>query len=162
MKTVFTSLIVSCALAGAANAQVMASADGYRVCAPEATQTGIQVAAEQCGTLKAPNFSNLTIQSRAQLQSLAAQRETFRSDVATYGQCITQLINSYRRPGAPADSLVPDQAACAHSWAQDQATQAVRDYGKACIDYSNRSMMDANLEIYDGSCYPTASANQRG
>ncbi|MEM1035241.1 MAG: hypothetical protein AAGI14_00640 [Pseudomonadota bacterium] len=162
MKTVLTSLIFSGALIGSAQAQVMASAEGYRVCAPEATQTGIQVAAEQCGTLRAPNFSNLTIQSRSELQTLESQRELFRSDVATYGQCITQLINSYRRPGAPADSLVPDQAACAHSWAQDQATQVVRDYGKACIDYSNRSMMDTDLEIYDGACYPTAKSNQQG
>ncbi|MEM1086663.1 MAG: hypothetical protein AAGH90_02970 [Pseudomonadota bacterium] len=162
MRTIFTSLMLSGALVGAANAQVMASADGYRVCAPEATQTGIRVASEQCGTLRAPNFSGVSIQSRDQLQSLETQREVFRSDVAAYGQCITQLINSYRRPGAPADSLVPDQAACAHSWAQDQATQVVRDYGKACIDYSNRSMMDSDLEIYDGACYPVAKSNQQG
>lgn len=162
MRTFFASMIFGCTLIGGANAQVMASADGYRVCSQDATQTGIKVSAEVCGTIKAPDFSNLTIQSRSELQSLALQRDTFRRDVATYGQCITQLINSYRRPGAPADSLVPDQAACAHSWAQDQATQVVRAYGKACIDYSNRSMIDADLEIYDGSCHPTASANQRG
>lgn len=162
MRAFFTSITLSGALIGASHAQVMASADGYRVCAPEATQAGIQVSAETCGTIKAPDFSNVSIQSRSELQSLALERDAFRNDVATYGQCITQLINSYRRPGAPADSLVPDQAACAHSWAQDQATQAVRAYGKACIDYSNRSMIDADLEIYDGACHPTASANQRG
>ena len=39
---------------------------------------------------------------------------------------------------------------------------AIEAYGKACIDYSNRSMIDADLEIYDGACHPTASANQRG
>lgn len=149
-------------IASGAQAQIMASADGYRVCAPEATQQGIKVATDQCGTLKAPNFANLSISSEAQLKALEAERETFRSDVAAYGQCITQLINSYRRPGAPADSQVPDQAACAHSWAQDQATQAVRTYGKACVDYSNRSMMDSTLPIYDGACYPVASTNARG
>lgn len=162
MKKTFVSLTLGFALAGAANAQVMAAADGYRVCAPEATQKGIQVATEQCGNLRVPNFTNKTIATRAQLQSFEAEREAFRNDVAAYGQCITQLINSYRRPGMPADSLVPDQAACAHSWAQDQATQVVRAYGKACIDYSNRSMMDPDLEIYDGACYPVAKSNQRG
>lgn len=162
MKKTLACLVLGFTLLGAANAQVMASADGYRVCSPEATQTGIQVASEQCGSLKTPNFSNLQIDSRGQLQSYAAQRETFRDEVSEYGQCITQLINSYRRPGMPADSLVPDQAACAHSWAQDQATQAVRSFGQACVDYSNRSVMDSSLEIYDGACYPVAKSNQRG
>ena len=162
MKKTIVALALSGGMAGASHAQVLAAADGYLVCAPAATEQGITVATEACGTLQAPNFSNLTISSEAELKTHEAARETFRTEVAAYGQCITQLINSYRRPGAPADSKVPDQAACAHSWAQDQATQAVRDYGKACIDYSNRSMMDAALTPYDGACYPTAKESARG
>ncbi|MEM9053757.1 MAG: hypothetical protein AAGB16_00395 [Pseudomonadota bacterium] len=162
MNKTIVALALSGIMAGAANAQVMAAADGYRVCAPAATQQGITVASEACGTLKTPDFANLTIASEAELKTHEATREAFRTDVAAYGQCITQLINSYRRPGAPADSTVPDQAACAHSWAQDQATQAVREYGKACIEYSNRSMMDAALTPYDGACYPTANESARG
>lgn len=157
MKKTIVALALSGAMASVSQAQVLAAADGYRVCAPDATQQGITAASEACGTLQSPDFANLTISSEAERQTHEAAREAFRTDVAAYGQCITQLINSYRRPGAPADSKVPDQAACAHSWAQDQATQAVRDYGKACIAYSNRSMVDAALTPYDGACYPTAT-----
>ena len=62
---------------------------------------------------------------------------------------------------APADSPAPDQAACAHSWAEDQATQAVRDFGKACVNFSNRSMMDRAIAPWSGDCYPSAD-NGRG
>ena len=55
--------------------------------------------------------------------------------------------------------LAPDQAACAHSWAEEQATQAVRDYGRACIAYSNRSMTDSSLTPWSGACYPTTTGN---
>ena len=147
-------------LLGSANAQQYAANNGYRVCAPAATQQGIKAAAEQCGTVKAPDFSTVSISSEGQLKAFEAEREQFRSDVKVYGQCITQLINSYRRPGAPADSQVPDQAACAHSWAEDQATKVVRDFGKACIDYSNRSVMDDGIEPYMGACYPSAGTGR--
>lgn len=157
-KLAAIALTVSLTLS--AHAQTYASNDGYRVCAPDATEQGIDAAAMRCGTVKAPDFTGVSIDSTLQLKSMEAEREAFRTDVAVYGQCITQLINSYRRPGAPADSNVPDQAACAHSWAQDQATKVVRDFGKACIDYSNRSVMDSNLDAYTGACYPSAGSGQ--
>jgi hypothetical protein len=160
MKRTIAALALAAAFTASATAQQYASSDGYRVCAPSATEQGISVAAEQCGTVKAPNFSTAKITSERDLRALIDQRDTFRADVKTYGQCITQLINSYRRPGAPADSLVPDQAACAHSWAEDQATKAVRELGKACIDYSNRSIMDARLKDYTGACYPSVGTGQ--
>lgn len=160
MRRTIAALALTAALSATATAQQYAANNGYRVCAPAATQQGIQVAADQCGTVKVPNFTSVEIASTSQLKALEAAREAFRSDVKTYGQCITGLINSYRRPGAPADSQVPDQAACAHSWAEDQATQVVRDFGKACIDYSNRSIMDADLEDYTGSCYPSAGTGR--
>ena len=160
MPRLFVALALTASFAATASAQQYASNDGYRVCAPSATEQGIEAAAGQCGTVKAPNFSGITIGTPFELKSLEAEREAFRSDVASYGQCITQLINSYRRPGAPADSQVPDQAACAHSWAEDQATKVVREFGKACIDYSNRSIMDSALEDYTGACYPSAGSGR--
>lgn len=159
MSRMIAALALTAALGLPATAQQYA-ANGYRVCAPSATQQGIQAAASQCGLVQVPDFGNLQIGSTAELKALEAQREAFRGDVKAYGQCVTALINSYRRPGAPADSQVPDQAACAHSWAEDQATQVVRDFGRACIDYSNRSIMDANLEDYTGACYPSAGTGR--
>ncbi|MDJ0919631.1 MAG: hypothetical protein QNI84_00770 [Henriciella sp.] len=147
--------------AGTASAQQYAASDGYRVCATAATTAGIEAARAACGAVTAPDFSTLQINSESELKTLEQRRDGFRVEVQSYGQCVTQLINSYRRPGAPADSPVPDQAACAHSWAEDQATQIVRQFGKACIDYSNRSMMSPDLPPYDGACYPSAG-NARG
>lgn len=161
MKKLILALAVSGAIAAPASAQQYAANDGYRVCVPAATNAGIEAARQSCGTVLAPNFAGLAINSENELKQLESRRDGFRTEVKAYGQCVTQLINSYRRPGAPADSQVPDQAACAHSWAEDQATQIVRDFGKACIDYSNRSMMSPDLPPYDGACYPTAG-NARG
>ena len=154
MKKMIAAVALTAAMATTASAQQYAASDGYRVCAPSATELGIEAARETCGVL------NVSISSESQLQSLAMKRDTFRSDVKAYGQCITTLINSYRRPGMPADSKVPDQAACAHSWAEDQTTKVVRDYGKACIDYSNRSMMSPDIAPYSGSCYPSAGTSR--
>ncbi len=158
MKRTFAAITLALVLTGTATAQQFAAHGAYRVCSPAATDQGISVVRDHCGSLTAPNFSALRIGSEGELRSLEGQRENFRSDVQAYGQCITQLINSYRRPGAPADSKVPDQAACAHSWAEDQATQTVRQFGKACVDYSNRSVMSSNLAPYSGACYPSAGS----
>ncbi len=160
MKRTMIAIALTAALASTATAQQYAAHGGYRVCSPTATTQGIEVVRDQCGSLSAPNFSAMSIGSEGELKSFEAQRETFRTDVKAYGQCITQLINSYRRPGASADSKVPDQAACAHSWAEDQATQSVRAFGKACIAYSNRSMMSPNIKPYSGSCYPSAGTGR--
>lgn len=160
MKRTLFAFAVVAALVSSASAQQYAAYEGYRVCTPAATNQGLEVVREQCGSLQAPNFAAVSISSESELKAYEAQREQFRSDVKVYGQCITQLINSYRRPGAPADSKVPDQAACAHSWAEDQATQSVRTFGKACIDFSNRSMMSPEIKPYDGACYPTAGTGR--
>lgn len=160
MKKTIIALALTISGATAANAQQYAANEGYRVCTPAATKQGIAVVRGQCGTLSAPNFSAMSIATFDQLQAYEAQREAFRNEVQAYGQCITRLINSYRRPGAPADSKVPDQAACAHSWAEDQATQTVRTFGKACIDFSNRSMTTPSMTPYSGACYPSAGTGQ--
>lgn len=143
-----------------ASAQQIAAANGYTTCPADATNDGLSVVEEQCGSLTAPNFSNTTISTMDELRSAMAKRDGFRSDVKAYGVCVTQFINSYRRPGADANSKAPDQAACAHAWAENQSTQIVRDFGKACIDFSNKTMMSSELEDYLGNdCYLTAAAD---
>ncbi|MEZ5946392.1 MAG: hypothetical protein R3C13_04330 [Hyphomonas sp.] len=129
----------------------------YRVCQPAMTDQGKRVVEDACGVLRAPSFTGARFASLSELESARAEREAFTDQVDTYGACVSAFINSYRRPGAPADSPAPDQAACAHSWAEDQATQAVRDFGKACVDFSNRSMVDRSLSPWSGECYPVVS-----
>jgi len=154
-KAIFALALV--AAAPFASAQQIAAANGYTTCPASATTEGLEVVKTQCGSLSAPDFANMQISSMTDLRTAMAKRDGFRSDVKQYGVCVTQFINSYRRPGADANSKAPDQAACAHAWAEDQSTQLVRDFGKACIDYSNNTMMDTNLEDYLGNdCYLTA------
>ena len=140
-----------------ANAQQIAAANGYTTCPASATEDGIAVVKEQCGALISPDFANMSITNMTELRTAMAKRDGFRSDVKDYGVCVTAFINSYRRPGADANSKAPDQAACAHAWAEDQSTQIVRDFGKACIEFSNKTMMDAEMEDYLGNdCYLSA------
>lgn len=151
MKLALTALAFSIALP--ASAQQFASAGEYRTCSPAQTRTGIEAVAQTCGTLTKPAVAT-QFGSYAELQQAMEARRVFRAEVQAYGQCVTEFINSYRRPGADANSTKPDEAACAHAWAQDAVTQTVMEVGRACIDYSDRSMMDRSLDIYDGACYP--------
>lgn len=159
MKPVIAALSIA-TLALPATAQQFAANDGYRICPQTQTTKGRDVVAEQCGALQRPDFSAASFASLAELKDAELRRENFTRQVADYGVCVTAFINSYRRPGAPADSKAPDQAACAHSWAEDQATQVVREYGKACVAFSNRSMMDADITPWSGECYPSAGSGQ--
>ena len=139
--------------AATASAQVYAAND-YRTCPQPQTQKGLSVVESACGSLTPPSFTPGTINSLAELESAQARRDSFNTNVADYGTCITSFINSYRRPGADATSTAPDEAACAHAWAEDQATEVVRDYGRTCIEFSNRSMRDSGIEPWSGECYP--------
>lgn len=159
MKLFFAAL-TTVLVALPAAAQQYAAADSYRVCPQSETSKGIEVVTHQCGALLRPDFSMAQFGSLSELQAAEAQRVQFSTQVTDYGVCVTQFINSYRRPGAPADSKAPDQAACAHSWAEDQATQTVREYGRACVDFSNRSMMDSRISPWSGECYPTAGSGR--
>ena len=157
MKTAFFALAFA-VTAPMATAQQIQAANGYTTCPATATTDGLEVVKEQCGSLATPDFANMSISSMSELRTAMAKRDGFRSDVKDYGVCVTNFINSYRRPGADANSKAPDQAACAHAWAEDQSTQIVRDFGKACIEYSNKTMMDAEMEDYLGNdCYLKAS-----
>lgn len=142
--------------AATASAQVYAAND-YRTCPQPQTQKGLSVVEASCGTLTPPKFTPGAVNSLVELKSAQAERDSFNSKVADYGTCITTFINSYRRPGADATSTAPDEAACAHAWAEDQATEVVRDYGRSCIEFSNRSMRDSNIEPWSGECYPQVS-----
>lgn len=151
MKLALTALAFAIALP--ASAQQFASAGEYRTCSPAQTRTGIEAVSQTCGTLTKPVIP-AQFSSFAELQRALETRRVFRAEVQAYGQCVTDFINSYRRPGADANSTKPDEAACAHAWSQDAVTQTVMEVGRACIDYSDRSMMDSNLAVYDGACYP--------
>lgn len=155
MKSALAALLMMSG-AASAHAQVYAAND-YRVCPQPQTQKGISVVENACGKLTRPDFTPGTIGSLDELKSAEASRDAFRQDVADYGTCITNFINSYRRPGADATSTAPDEAACAHAWAEDQVTEVVRDYGRTCIEFSNRSIVDSNIEPWSGACHPTAS-----
>lgn len=156
-----TAILTAALLMGtaSASAQQMASYQGYKVCAVDQTQAGVSVAEDACGRLTAPRIP-AGFNSLGELETALASRDSFTQQVDAYGECITQFINSYRRPGAPADSNAPDQAACAHSWAEDQATTVVMEYGRACIDFSNRSMVDGSIEPWSGACYPSFGSGQ--
>ena len=161
MKIALAALAMTFAT-GTAAAQQFAAADGYRVCPQAQTIQGIDVVRQACGSLKPPSFSSASFSSLSELKAAEAEREAFEVKVAEYGSCVTSFINSYRRPGADANSQAPDQAACAHAWAQDQATEVVRDYGRACVDFSNRSMVDSSIEPWSGACYPAVAGSGRG
>ncbi len=146
--------------AGTASAQQYAAANGYRTCPADQTTQGIEIVRDVCGALKPPSLTSANFSSLDELRAAEAQRVAFEQDVAAFGQCVTGFIQSYRRPGADASSAAPDQAACAHAWAEDQATQLVRDFGRACVDFSNRSMVDGTIEPWSGACYPSAGSGQ--
>ncbi|MEO1405996.1 MAG: hypothetical protein AAFV54_05840 [Pseudomonadota bacterium] len=129
----------------------------YRVCPAAQTERGVSVVEATCGQIRRPDFVAMEIESLSDLRQAETQRDTFRTQVTEYGTCINAFINSYRRPGADATSTAPDEAACAHAWAEDQVTQSVMEFGRACIDFSNRSMTDRTIEPWSGSCYPTAT-----
>lgn len=145
---------------GTATAQQFAANNQFMTCPQSQTEVGLDVVRAACGSLARPDFSNLNIMSLRELEAIEQQREQFNTEVAAYGTCITQFINSYRRPGAPADSKAPDQAACAHAWAEDQATKTVREFGRACIAFSDRSMIDSAIEPWSGECYPSVDTGQ--
>lgn len=147
-------------VASPAIAQQYAANEAYRICPAAQTDEGIRVVKDVCGVLKAPAFDKAGFSSLSELESARSTREHFTASVDEYGQCVSRFINSYRRPGADANSKAPDQAACAHSWAEDQATKAVRDYGHACIAFSNRSMTDGDIEPWSGDCYPSVGKGQ--
>ena len=151
MKILFSALALAVALP--ASAQQFASAGDYRTCSPAQTSAGLEAVRQSCGTLTRPTIST-QFGSYDELQRALAQRQAFRQQVDAYGVCVTNFINSFRRPGADANSLKPDEAACAHAWAQDAVTQTVMEVGRACIDYADRSMMSSDLVTYDGACYP--------
>ena len=160
MRTLFATFVLASS-ALTASAQQYAAND-YRVCPVPQTQKGLTVVESVCGKLTPPAFVPGTIQNLSQLQGAQAERDGFKQRVADYGTCINEFINSYRRPGGDASSSAPDEAACAHAWAEDQVTQTVVDYGRACIEFSNRSMTDTNIEPWSGSCYPEVSGNGHG
>lgn len=160
MKSALAALLIVSG-AASASAQVYAAND-YRTCPKPQTQKGLSVVESACGKLTPPSFTPGLVNSLDELKAEQAKRDVFNTHVSEYGLCITEFINSYRRPGADASSTAPDEAACAHAWAEDQATEIVRAYGRTCIEFSNRSMLDTNIEPWSGECYPQVKTSAGG
>ena len=152
MRQAIMAALLLAALPAAADPVRMAGS--YRTCAPEASEQGRGVVAEACGTLAVPDFTGVEFQSAKELEAGRILRDAFLRDVETYGTCVSELITSRLQHEGPDDGYDADKAACAHSWAEDEATETVRGFGKACIDFANRSVMDIRLTPYEGACYP--------
>jgi len=151
--------LLSGAIGAAVHGQPIQPAGEYRTCPIDQTLEGIEVVQPACGTVERPNVPT-SYQSLADLRSAQSTRDRFRSQVANYGACVSDFIDDQRRPGADATSRAPDQAACAHAWAEQQATELVREVGYACIDFSNRSMTDKTIAPWSGDCFPTSRPDQ--
>ena len=160
MKTLLATFVLA-STALTASAQQYAAND-YRVCPQPQTQQGLIVVENVCGKITRPDFTSRQITSLAALQSAQSERDAFKQQVADYGVCVNEFINSYRRPGADASSSAPDEAACAHAWAEDQVTQSVMEFGRSCIDFANHSITDPDIEPWDGACYPDVGGNGHG
>lgn len=150
-RALVTACLLACLPAGA---DPLEAAGDYRTCAPEISEQGRGIVAKTCGSLAVPDFSGVEFQSEAELADARDLRDAFLSGVKGYGRCVSDFITAQQQPGMPADSFAPDQAACAHSWAEDQATETVRSFGQACVAYADRSLMDMRLTPYEGPCYP--------
>lgn len=130
-----------------------AAAEDYRVCPPSQTATGIETVKEQCGDISKPDFGIEGQTTLGDIQTMKAERDAFRQDVVEYGKCVTAFINSYRRPGADASSTAPDEAACAHAWAEDQVTESIREFGRTCYAFNDAALVKGE-QGFTGSCYP--------
>ncbi len=155
MKSFLTAIAIALPLVISlpASAQQYASAGEYKTCSASQTRLGMDAVRDRCGTLIKPTVPG-ALNSEAELVAALAGRDAFQSSVDAYGNCVTEFIDSFRRPGADANSTSPDEAACAHAWAEDAVTQNVMEVGRACIDYSNRAVLDPELADYSGACYP--------
>jgi hypothetical protein len=148
-------LIASLLTALPATAEPVEAAGDYRTCAPGISEQGRGLVAKTCGTLAVPDFSGVEFQSAGEMEDARSLRDGFLLGVKVYGRCVSDFITARQQPGASAGPEA-DQAACAHSWAEDKATEATRSFGQACIAYANRSVMDIRLPVYEGPCYPEA------
>jgi hypothetical protein len=137
-----------------AAAEPVQAAGDYRTCTPEHSEAGRGLVAKSCGTLAVPDFSGVEFQSAGEMEDARSLRDGFLLGVKVYGRCVSDFITAQQQPSTSADSPAADQAACAHSWAEDKATDVIRGFGQACIAYANRSVLDIRLPVYDGPCYP--------
>ena len=130
-----------------------ASAEDYRVCPFKQTEIGIETVKEKCGDISRPEFEVEGQTTLEDIKTMQAKRDAFQAEVKAYGQCVTSFINSYRRPGADASSTAPDEAACAHAWAEDQVTESIREFGRTCFAFNDTALMKGEPG-FEGSCYP--------
>ena len=148
------ALAICCLTALPAVAEPVDAAGDYRTCTPEMSEAGRGLVAKTCGTLAVPDFSGVEFQSAGEMEDARSLRDGLLLGVRVYGRCVSDFITAQQQSDTSADSQAADQAACAHSWAENKATEAIRGFGQACIAYANRSVMDMRLPVYEGLCYP--------
>lgn len=139
-----------------AGAEPPVAAGDYRICTAAANEQGRGIVEPACGTLSIPDFTGVQFESLKELDTGRMLRDAFLRDVEIYSACVSDFISTRQNSGMPGANDTLDKAACAHSWAEDQATSVVRGFGRACIDFANRSVMDIRLAPYEGECYPPA------
>ena len=153
------SLAGLCAgLAMSASAQVTDAGD-YRVCPYAMTQQGLRTVAASCSLPSRPDYFGVQYASVEELEMGRALLKSYETGIAGYGTCVSNYISAASRPGQPGDSDAPNRAACAHSWAESQLTEAILEFGEACIDFSNRSMVDPRIPAWDGACFTASEEN---
>ena len=161
MKAGFVFLAVVLSASTATAQQQHASYDAYVTCPLSQTRTGLETVRNTCGSVSKPNISLSPDATLGELLELKEERDAFQTQVNEYGSCVTGFINSYRRPGGDANSSAPDEAACAHAWAEDQLTETLREFTHTCFDYNNRAVVSGG-EAYEGSCTPNFSGTGAG
>jgi hypothetical protein len=149
-----TALVAFALSAYSVSVAGIASADGYKTCPKKQTAVGLKTVRATCGALNKPNFRVDGRATLADIATLQRERDEFRVDVKEFGQCVTRFINSYRRPGADANSTAPDEAACAHAWAEEQLTESIREFGRSCYAFNDRANIKG-APSFNGSCYPS-------
>ncbi len=148
------ALAICCLTALPAVAEPVAPAGDYRICAPGMSEAGRGLVAKTCGTLAVPDFSGVEFQSAGEMEDARSLRDGLLLGVKVYGRCVSDFIMAQQQSDASAGSQAADKAACAHAWAEDKATEAIRGFGQTCIAYANRSVMDMRLPVYEGPCFP--------
>ena len=150
MKRLSTMLAAGVALAGAqADAQI------YDSCPAPQELKGIQTA-----TNHGCEFPT-SIEMTGTIEEMNSSVNTLLSAVTEYGECVTEEISNYRKPGRDATSSAPDEMACAHAAAEKQATDAIISYGRVCLQESDNRIRTFQTNKAALDCYPKEGASSQ-
>ena len=94
------------------------------------------------------------LQLSGTIEQMSAGVNAYLEALDDYGECSTEAIGTYRRPGANADSTAPDEIACAHAASEVKKTEAIRSYAQICERESNARVQRAQSNDAALDCYP--------